>query len=316
LQTGSRVQVSGTSLPAPLAAVTDYYVIVADETHVKLATTRAKAIAGEAIDLTTAGETVTVTQMDTVFTAIAATDTLTAAAHRLATGARVRVATDNTLPTGLAAETDYFVIRLTADTFKLATSRKKADAGEVIDLTGAGAGNCWLTPVHFLGEVSIGTMGIGDPQLVENSPTRAYFRIDGAGVLNWPNAGGSTVVTFPVAEYESGAVFSTKVRGNIELRDNNVALWGYKTDGSGLQLVRVTAGNVVTVGAVSGEAIAEFVSKTDARVAINGTKRIQANGTGLGFFNKTPVARPNIKSAGEVTPAEICEALEALGLVE
>lgn len=56
-QTGNAVQVSnsGGGLPAGLAAVTTYFVIVVDANSFKLATTAANAIAGTAIDITTAG---------------------------------------------------------------------------------------------------------------------------------------------------------------------------------------------------------------------------------------------------------------------
>jgi len=45
----------GTTAPAPLVDATVYYIIKVDSTHVKLATTLTNALAGTAIDLTTAG---------------------------------------------------------------------------------------------------------------------------------------------------------------------------------------------------------------------------------------------------------------------
>jgi hypothetical protein len=54
--TGTRVQVSSTTtLPAPLVAATNYYTIVTSDGGCKLATTYANAIAGVAIDITSAG---------------------------------------------------------------------------------------------------------------------------------------------------------------------------------------------------------------------------------------------------------------------
>jgi hypothetical protein len=56
LLTGTRVQVSTTTtLPSPLVAATDYYVIKTSDAGVKLATSYANAIAGTAIDITTTG---------------------------------------------------------------------------------------------------------------------------------------------------------------------------------------------------------------------------------------------------------------------
>lgn len=54
--TGTRVQVSTTTtLPSPLLAATNYYVIRVSDTVCKLATSYANAIAGTAIDITTTG---------------------------------------------------------------------------------------------------------------------------------------------------------------------------------------------------------------------------------------------------------------------
>lgn len=53
---------------------------------------------------------------------------------------RVQVSTTTTLPAGLAAATDYYVIKLTDTTIKLATSYANAVAGTAIDITSTGTG--------------------------------------------------------------------------------------------------------------------------------------------------------------------------------
>lgn len=78
------------------------------------------------------------------FTA-ATTDICTATAHGLKTGDRVRLTTTTTLPAGLAASTTYYVIRLTADTFKLATTDANATAGTAVDVTDTGDGTHTVT---------------------------------------------------------------------------------------------------------------------------------------------------------------------------
>ena len=55
LSTGDLVKLSGSDLPEPLVAGTSYYAIAVDDETVKLATSRALALAGTAIDLTDAG---------------------------------------------------------------------------------------------------------------------------------------------------------------------------------------------------------------------------------------------------------------------
>lgn len=80
------------------------------------------------------------------FTAVAATDVCTATAHGGLTGLLVRVSTTTTLPGGLAAATDYFMIVIDANSFKLATSLANAQAGTAIDITTTGTGTHTFTP--------------------------------------------------------------------------------------------------------------------------------------------------------------------------
>lgn len=74
-----------------------------------------------------------------VFTA-ATTDIITSAAHGRVTGERVRLTTTTTLPAGLSLATTYYVIRIDADTFKLASSAANALAGTAVDITDTGTG--------------------------------------------------------------------------------------------------------------------------------------------------------------------------------
>lgn len=87
------------------------------------------------------------------FTA-ATTDIVTAVAHGLVTGdGPFRVTNSGgALPTGLAALTDYWIVRLTDDTFKLATSYANAVAATpvVVDITATGSGTHTLhVPTRF-----------------------------------------------------------------------------------------------------------------------------------------------------------------------
>lgn len=66
--------------------------------------------------------------------------------HGYYTGLKVQVSSSNTLPTGLSASTDYWVINIDSDSFRLATSLANALAGTDIDITGAGTGTMTVTP--------------------------------------------------------------------------------------------------------------------------------------------------------------------------
>lgn len=86
------------------------------------------------------------------FTAVAATDICTAAAHGMQTGLKLQVSNSGGgLPGGLAAVTDYFAIVLDANTFKLASSLVNAQAGTAIDITTAGTGTQTETPTALAG---------------------------------------------------------------------------------------------------------------------------------------------------------------------
>lgn len=88
-----------------------------------------------------------------------ATDLITVQsnADRWITGMKVRATTTGTLPTGIALATDYYVIRVSATTIKLATSLANAIAGTAIDITAAGSGTHTLT--HSLTVRAIGEKG-------------------------------------------------------------------------------------------------------------------------------------------------------------
>jgi hypothetical protein len=109
---------------------------------------------------TTTAQTTTNTlgQSDT-FTADAGTDvcTYTSTANlpsNILTGTRVRLTTTTTLPAGLSLATDYYVIPVDNNTFKLATSYANAVAGTQINITDAGTGThtiSWLLPRYTNG---------------------------------------------------------------------------------------------------------------------------------------------------------------------
>ena len=85
-----------------------------------------------------------------VFTA-AADDICTDTAHGFTTGLKGQASTTTTLPAGLSAATDYFVIVVSADTYKLADSLANALAGTAIDITDAGTGTHTFTPTSLAG---------------------------------------------------------------------------------------------------------------------------------------------------------------------
>lgn len=80
-----------------------------------------------------------------------ATATWTSTAHGFTTGLKVQLTTSSALPSPLALATDYFVIVVTADTFRLASSLANALLGTPVTLTNSGTGNQTVTPVALAG---------------------------------------------------------------------------------------------------------------------------------------------------------------------
>lgn len=74
-------------------------------------------------------------------------DTITIVAHGFLTGEVGQFTTDDTLPTGLSLSTDYYVIKVDADTIKVASSLNNANSGTPVNITAQGSGNDTFTPV-------------------------------------------------------------------------------------------------------------------------------------------------------------------------
>lgn len=68
------------------------------------------------------------------------TDTINETAHGMQTGDVVQLTSTGTLPAGLALATNYYVIRVDADNFKLAASPADAENGVAVDITAAAGG--------------------------------------------------------------------------------------------------------------------------------------------------------------------------------
>lgn len=116
--------------------------------------------------LTPAGQTVSRVTYSSLFAALcpvigtftvtlATPGVFTLTAHGLQTGDQIYLTTTGALPTGLAANTLYYVERIDANTFYLATSRANAYAGTRIATSGSQSGTHTLNACpHGLGDGS------------------------------------------------------------------------------------------------------------------------------------------------------------------
>lgn len=142
LLSGHIVSAAATVVPCTVALldVIGYYRVTSVTTITAQATTN------------TLGRSATFTADDT--TDIMTYTSVTSLPSNILTGTRVRLTTTTTLPAPLATATDYYVVRLSDTTFKLATSYANAIAGTVINITDAGTGThtiTWLLPRYTNG---------------------------------------------------------------------------------------------------------------------------------------------------------------------
>lgn len=167
-----------------------------------------------ACDLTSAELMAAVAESKTIaddtFTA-ATSDVCTATAHGLQTGdGPIQVSTTGTLPGGLAASTNYWVIKIDANTFYLATSLANALAGTQIDITSTGTGTHTLSDTastERLQWASHGLLGQAEDGAISLTATKRYTqrarhrpRVVAYSVSATLSANNLTVKAFPVAE--------------------------------------------------------------------------------------------------------------------
>jgi hypothetical protein len=143
LLSGHAVTAAATMAPGTLAIldVIGYYRVTTVTTTTAQATTN-----------TISTRTATFTADDT--TDICTYTSTTSIPSNILTGTRVRLTTTTTLPAGLATATDYYVIKVSDTTFKLATSYANAVAGTAINITSTGTGTHtinWLLPRYTNG---------------------------------------------------------------------------------------------------------------------------------------------------------------------
>lgn len=103
----------------------------------------------------------------------ATTNLFTNTAHGLTTGLKVQVTTSTTLPTGISTLTNYFIVKVDANTFKLSDTLAHAVAGtNLIDISDVGTGNQTFTPVALAGgSIELQKSNDGSNWLIEGSAT-------------------------------------------------------------------------------------------------------------------------------------------------
>lgn len=78
-------------------------------------------------------------------------NTITEATHGFTTGLKGQFTTTGGLPAGLSLATDYFIIVVDVNTYKVATSLANALIGTAVDITTQGTGTHTFTPTAIAG---------------------------------------------------------------------------------------------------------------------------------------------------------------------
>lgn len=101
-----------------------------------------------------------------------AADTITEAGHGLRTGDTATLTTTGVLPTGLSADTAYYVIYVNSSTIKLATTRANAAAGTAINITAAAGEGTHTLKKNVFGQIDLGVT-LPDNAII----TRTYYQV-------------------------------------------------------------------------------------------------------------------------------------------
>lgn len=187
------------------------------------------------------------TAYSNTFTADAASDTCTTPSGVLpATATCVRFTTTGTLPAGLSPNTDYFIIKLTATTFKVATTIANANSATAINITDAGSG------VHTVTTVNPGTI----MHFVRDPRTGVRFAQDSNARVWYASSALSTFLVL------TGNTLTNGVGNGMAIFRNS--------DGTATYLFAFRSGNIDVVN-VLGATQLEAPSWTNGWQALNST---------------------------------------------
>jgi len=97
-------------------------------------------------------------------------DKINVAGHGFKTGLKGQFTTDGSLPGGISALTDYFIIRIDDDMFRVADSLALAESGTYTLINSTGSGNHTFTPTAY-SDASIGLASSNDGTNFVDLPT-------------------------------------------------------------------------------------------------------------------------------------------------
>lgn len=248
--------------------------------------------------------------------------------------AKVRFTTTVTLPGGLVAGTDYWLVQVSAGVCKVATSLANAVAGTTIDITSAGSGTHTLT-VQASGQTMLhmtGCTGVtlalaaeleGEPCWVWNSTPQAN---NTRGIVCKVPADGEMYVycgTAGIATDNSGAVHFEIFRSVVDVRSAGAILdhvavqpGAGQTVGDLIHVGEAPGPGSAVQGAFRGESLFCYSSQPNTRRALHGFAfaRSIVPKPGNTHFSTNGDGIPEVYNPGNVSEG-IVDNLKITGLI-
>lgn len=178
----------------------------------------------------------------------------TLASHGMATGDGVYLTTTGALPTGLSVNTRYWVIRIDANTFSLATSLANALAGTGINtsVSQSGVHTCILAP-YGIGD---GTTTFNTPNLKQRLPIgKDQTDSDFAGLGQTGGAQTVTLTTNELPAHTHGTAIDNSGTGGTARALKS-------TNGAGTQALTDSAGSGAAFSILNPYLALNFIIKT------------------------------------------------------
>lgn len=177
------------------------------------------------------------------------TDAITETSHTLLTGyGPYRLTTSGTVPAGLATGTDYWIIKVDANSFKFASSYANAIAGIAVDITAAAGGGTHTLAGAFTADDLIGAWAV----LREGTVTEEWRKVvdNDADTIEW-----AISLATNAAASHTVKVF----KGTPRLLGRQMALgrdgdwWQYRSTGDTFNITSggVTSASTATVNATA-----------------------------------------------------------------
>jgi hypothetical protein len=112
------------------------------------------------------------------------TDRITITTHGFTTGLKGQFTTTGTLPGGISAATDYFIIRIDANTVQVGSSLANAEAGTAVLINSTGTGTHTFTPTALAGGSIQGLSSNDQVNFVQVADLVCEVDEDGTAIFN------------------------------------------------------------------------------------------------------------------------------------